>query len=453
MVTITGILFWSVSVAAIHQVKLFVEHTDTTILHNTLKVFFILNIAFSCIQLLAIFLDTGFRNPFLYQGQYQKYFINTGDYIRGISFDTSTTNALVSCFGIVYFLYRRNFLLVIASMIILLITASNFSNIILMLFFLVFFTGKSTREQKSIMAACMVLLVVFFSKISPQNEKYVSDTIGKFILRKNKNIIAPEKAIPIREKPDSLLTPEGRKERTAVLFLDSLERTRVIQPAIDGNPPVIIHFKKPEIPKDNIHTASFQWKRDTTVYQQQLLSFMQQRASGFFNKYPTGIPGKILAFKESIHYLKDHPSRIISGNGTGNFSSKLAFRATGLQMAGRFPPQFRYCHPGFLNNHLALYAYFFSKHADSHSIIHNPGSVYDQLLAEYGLLGIIAFPVFYIGFFLRHLKKLTYGLPLLVMLLAFFMVDYWFEQLSIAVLFELMMFINIKEYTPGITNE
>jgi hypothetical protein len=72
------------------------------------------------------------------------------------------------------------------------------------------------------------------------------------------------------------------------------------------------------------------------------------------------------------------------------------------------------------------------------------------LLTEYGLLGLLALPVFYVGFFLRHSKELSYGWPLLAILLAFFMVDYWVEQLSAVVLFELLLFVNIQENTPVI---
>ena len=180
---------------------------------------------------------------------------------------------------------------------------------------------------------------------------------------------------------------------------------------------------------------------------------MQDKTENLPAKYDKYTVGKVLGLKESIYFLTSHPATLIAGNGMGNFSSKLAFRATGLKINGTFPQRFTYCSPAFLNNHLSLYTYFFSKHADVHSIINNPASVYDQLLTEYGLLGLIAFPVYYAGFFLKQFKKLTYGLPLLIMLLAFFMVDYWFEQLSVAVLFELMMFINIKEYTPITINK
>jgi hypothetical protein len=199
---------------------------------------------------------------------------------------------------------------------------------------------------------------------------------------------------------------------------------------------------------------SFQWKRDTTLFQRQLYSYIQSEIPNPVFNYPDRTPGKILAWEQSLHFLNEHRTKTITGNGMGNFSSKLAFRATGLKWTGGFPHRFLYCNPDFLNNHLNLYAYFYLKTPDAHSIIHSPGSVYDQLLTEYGFIGFFAFPVYYLGFFLRHLKKLSYGLPALFLLAAFFLVDYWFEQLSVVILFELMMFMNIKQHTQstGIMN-
>jgi hypothetical protein len=51
---------------------------------------------------------------------YQKYFIGTGDHIRGITFDTSTTNAVLNAFGIVYFLLRKQMVMALLCMAVLL---------------------------------------------------------------------------------------------------------------------------------------------------------------------------------------------------------------------------------------------------------------------------------------------------------------------------------------------
>ena len=46
---------------------------------------------------------------------------------------------------------------------------------------------------------------------------------------------------------------------------------------------------------------------------------------------------------------------------------------------------------------------------------------------------------------LGPLLQLGQSAPLLALLLGFFFMDYWFEQLSIVVLFELLLFLNLKE--------
>ena len=98
-----------------------------------------------------------------------------------------------------------------------------------------------------------------------------------------------------------------------------------------------------------------------------------------------------------------------------------------------------------MNNHLDLYLNYFSKSAGFHSLINSPFSVYDQMLSEYGLLGFLALIIGYFGFFIKDYRKLTYGIPLLILLGGIFFIEYWFEQLSIIVFFELLLFLDIKE--------
>jgi len=447
LVLVSGILIWLACILAIHQLRLFVDRTDITILHNTLLVFFIFNITFSIFNLSAILLEIGIRNPFLYQGQFQKYFISTGDYIKGITADTSTTNAVINCFGVIYFLYRKKYPMVIACMVTLLLTASNFSIFVLLFPLTGIFFLKSNRDQKSIISICLILGIIFFGKISPQNKDYVTSSLNKFVLKNKDQNIVTKKIIPLWARPDSLLTAETRREKTAVLWLDSVERARQQDLAARGLLRNVVPYKKPVIPEEDINTAPFQARADTTIFQHQMLSYFQRKAVNRELKFDEASPGKMAAFDQSVGFFKNHPDRILSGEGIGNFSSKLAFRATGLNMAGSFPGNLTYSNSDFLNNHFRLFVYFFEKPAESHSLMHNPASVYDQLLTEYGLLGIVVFAFYYIGFFIRHRNSLSYGLPALFLLLAFFVTDYWFEQLSIVVLFELIMFTDIKEHT------
>ncbi|HMK27964.1 MAG TPA: hypothetical protein VK483_18180 [Chitinophagaceae bacterium] len=452
-----GILFWLLCAGTAFLNSWFVEKTDTEKLHTTITLFFILNAMVTLGQLLLIMLDAGSLNPYLYQGMHQKYFIGTGDLMTGITFDVSTTNAILNAFGIVYFLKRNRMGLVLLCMVVLLLTASNFTNVLLLLVLVFLFVFQSNRDQKSIIVVCFFLLIIFMSKISPQNDNYVIDAYNK-VFKKKVALKAKQKSnILLTEKPDSLLNAEERKQKKAMLYLDSLNRiASEIKRKEDslkhpGQEPgsQIQYASKPFIPKPSIHTEPFQRRRDTTIFQKELLDFAVKAIPAFDTSLKQTksrkIPGKFIAFQQTYRFLKDHPMKIFTGSGTGNFSSKLAFRATGLGMAGGYPKKFAYTNHDFLVNHLNLYLNYFSKDIELHSLVNSPNAVYDQLIAEYGILGVLAFIFLYLAFFIKYLRKLTYGIPLMLLLLGSFGVEYWFEQLSIVIIFELLMLLNIKE--------
>jgi hypothetical protein len=293
----------------------------------------------------------------------------------------------------------------------------------------------------------LLLLVIFLAKVSPQNNSYVSNYLGSLVSPEEKKTPV-ENLLPIRLRPDSTLTAEERNEKIATLYLDSLYRLRN-----DKENKTIVHpvafIQKIEIPTADINSAPYQHKSIVTPVEDKMKQFIQLHSKELTlstnENYHPKFPGKIIAYKQTFDFFKQHPLKIISGTGTGNFSSKLAFKTTGLNIAGGYPQQFIYINEPFLNNHLDLYLSYFTKPDGFHSIANNPNSVYDQLLSEYGLLGLCVFFIFYLGFFLKNFKKLTYGIPLILFLSGIFFVDYWFEQLSIVVFFELLLFLNMKE--------
>lgn len=443
----TGIFFWALCILAMHQVKLRVEQSSDADIHRTIIAFFLLNALISISTFVIIVIKTGAINPYLYQGEYQKYFIGTGDYIKGISFDTSTTNAVLNGFGVIYFLLKKNVKMMMLCMIILLMTGSNITNFLLAAVLLLMFIFKTDRDQKSLVFVCLLLLVIFLAKVSPQNNNYASNYIGN-IISPGETKTAVENLLPITLRPDSTLTAEERNEKIATLYLDSLYRLRN-----EKENKIIVHpvafIQKIEIPTADINSAPYQHKSIVTPVEDKMKQFIQLHSKELKlstnENYQPNLPGKIIAYKQTFDFFKQHPLKIIFGTGTGNFSSKLAFKTTGLNIAGGYPQQFIYINEPFLNNHLDLYLSYFTKPDGFHSIANNPNSVYDQLLSEYGLLGLCVFFIFYLGFFLKNFKKLTYGIPLILFLSGIFFVDYWFEQLSIVVFFELLLFLNMKE--------
>lgn len=436
-----GIAFWVLCILAIHQVKLSIEQNSIERIHQTIVVFFVINILFSVLNLSAIIYEIGNINPYRYQGLYQKYFMGTGDYIKGVTFDTSTTNAVINAIGVLYFISKKNYLLLLLCMFVLLLTGSNFLNITLLVILSALFVFKSTRNQKSMIAVCFFMLLIFMVKVSPQNNKYISENFKHFVKGEKSQSTQPnEQVIPIEQQPDSLLNTAQRQEKIATLFLDSLKKIKYTSET---------NNEKIALPTDSIHTPTFQSIKVPLPAQQPILQFAQQHMN--FLSYTSErltipvLPGKLISSLQSVNFLLEHPSKLILGNGIGNFSSKLAFKATALSIVGGFPSNYQYINPDFMRNHLDLYIYYFSKQSGFHSLTNNPFSVYDQILTEYGILGVFAFVIFYLGFFFKHYKRLTYGLPILFLLLSIFFVDYWYEQLSVVLFFELILLMNIKE--------
>lgn len=451
LVFLTGILFWVLCILAVHQIKLAVERNDAKIVHQTILLFFIINTVASLANIGRIILETHALNPYTYQGQFQKYFISTGDFIRGITFDTSTTNAVLNAFGVMYFITKKNMGMTLVCMAVMLLTASNFTNVFTMAVLAFLFVFNSTRDQKSIIIVCAAMLVLFMAKISPQNSNYVGNTIKTAFYKKQ--IISPWPQYdntPITLKPDNILTFEEKRIKRATLYLDSLATLPVNQIEREPLPTGVLTAGAGRIqePQPDLNAPQYQWLTTTPPEQKQLVDFAHAHRADLpltDQPEPSTLPGKIIGFKQTVGYLKKHPVKILAGAGVGNFSSKLAFRATGLKFTGGYPKKYIYINPDFLRNHLDVYLSFFTRSAASHSLTNSPFSVYDQLLSEYGLLGLLALLVLYVGFFAKDYRLLTFGIPLLLFVLFIFLIDYWFEQLSVVVFFELLMFLNVKE--------
>jgi hypothetical protein len=448
---ITGLGFWMACILGGHQLKLFVEKNSTEVITSTLTLFFLTNCIFSAGTLLLIILKTGSWNPYTYQGEFQKYFISTGDFIKGITFDTSTTNAVLNAFAVLFFYFKRNFVLLFICLCTLLLTASNMVNLLLLITFLYLFIFRSDRNQKSILLVCCFLFVVFLVKISPQNNQYINDTVSRMANSKHQ-VITNQKNIPaITALTDSSLSAEDSRKVFARRYLDSVNKINLSR--LENNSEnhdreatttLLLWQEKPLLPTANIHSAPYQHKDDPDAHKELVAFVSTHELPADTLVKQKQIPGKLLAHGQTIHYLNSKKYSLV-GTGMGHFSSKLAFKTTGLNIAGGYPKKYIYIDPGFEKNHLALYLSFFSSQERYHSFINSPNSVYDQLLAEYGLAGIAALLFFYFGFFMKYRRVLTYGIPLLLMTAGLFFVDYWFEQLSIVFILELLLFLNTRE--------
>lgn len=422
MVAGVALFTWLLCLCAAWQVQVFADRETVA---ATLQLFFLLNALVSFAQLAAIAWGIRDVNPYLYQGQFQKYFVRTGDYIHGLSFDTSTLNALINALGVIFFLNRKNGWMALCCTACLLLTMSNFTNIILLAVLALVYLVRRDREVRGGIILCVLLGAVFLGKVSPQNLDYVNETFARWM----------------RHDKTASGTAAGDAEdlrRTIIArrYLDSVRSLMFVK--MSGAPR---WTPKPEIPAPDINTAPYQSRPDTTDLQRAQIDFVTAHPTlrAAQPGLPDGgrIPGKLLALDDILRYNRQHPGRIPFGAGPGNFSSRLAFRATGLGMDGSWPRKWTYIHPDFLHNHLDLYLAYFAKPKENHSLVHSPDSVFAQMWGEYGLIGLIAF-LAYLAYFARRANRRSW--PLLLVMTSAFFVSYWFEQLSLVALFELMFY-------------
>ena len=512
-VLLTGLFCWMLCILAVHQVKLSVENSTPLVIYKTLVLFFLLNAALSVGNLMLIMIETGAFNPYRYQGNFQQYFIGTGDYIRGIFFDTSTTNAIINAFGLLYFLNRSKALMTFVCMAVLLLTGSNVTNLLLVAALNGLFIFKSTHDQKSVILVCLLMLVVFLAKVSPENNQYAIATIENAIIKKDISGSQTEALSPLKSGfTDISISAEEMQRRFAQHMIDSVQHSYAVlhqpaqtamqvretgkhftkpvnehqvvlslatprqtiirknqvavettgavvaKPVVEKTPQATAEpWKRPTIPEPDINSFEYQSRSDTTPFQSALMAFMkehhQEEALARMDVGWEKRPGKWIGLMQTFHFMHTHPWRLMTGNGMGTFSSKLALKATALKIAGGFPQSRTYINSDFNNNHLALYLYYLTRRTGFHSVMNTPDSVYDQLLAEYGIAGLISFLVFYAWFFISGIKRFDHLFFLSLIMALILMLGYWFEQLSVVIVFELLMFAGFKEMDIAAVNK
>ena len=440
---LAGTGFWFISFLILIQLRFAIDVNKPEKLHQTITVFFLINALFSICTLLFIMAETGLLNPYSYQGLNQKYFIGTGDYMRGISFDSSLTNAIINASGVIYFLLRKKNTWAVACMFCLLLCGSNFINTVMAIILIGILVFYRNKLLKSMAVVCMAIMVCFVVRVFPSNNSYMINYFYHQFYKLSGQESSAEKTPPV-------VSDEDRKLILAQQYLDSIATIEVAEKR--KNEATAQLSKKPDLPlvvrKTDIHSAPYQRNRDTPLSRKILIheTYLLYGDSSIFGELPEyeRWPGKLIAYRQTLNLLRSDLRYLFFGAGPGNFSSRLAFKASGINtFAGSFPKKFVHIDTPFKYNHLRTYLYYRTKDEGKHSLLNFPNSVYNQLATEYGLPGIVLFLIFYVGFFFRRYRKLSYGIPLLVFMLAVFAADYWFESLSIVILFELLMLLDL----------
>jgi hypothetical protein len=453
-----GLSLWIMAAVAGYFVFTIIQKDTGERLHRTVELFFLLHIAAIGINLLLIVIETGALNPYTYKGMNQKYYISTGDFIRGISFDSPVCTAMISAFALLYFLYRQRFLFSLLAMGSLLLIGSNLTNLFLLVILVFSFLYKTNRVQKSFIALYIALFLVFVAKVSPQNNEYMGRFAYKML---GMTYDLPKKNTSpdfLKKLPDSLLSYEQKREKIAKLYIDSLSATSSYlknrstflgRNNINAYYAVIRFSEAKPLSEKEIIFNNYRASEPIVVKINRYHEFFAQHYHAdslqLTGNYNWNRPGKWIAGEQMGNFFKSHPAMIPLGAGIANFSSRTAFKVTGLNIAGGYPKQYSYISPWFLNNHLFLYVFYHSQSQPKHSAENTPDSTYYQLLGEYGVIGMLAFLLLYVGYFIKRLPRSGYGIPLLLLLLMAFSVEYWFEQLSIVILAEVLFFLAIAD--------
>lgn len=436
----TVMAFWAASLLAIHQLQLSIEKSGIEKTENALACFFVANAAMSLLNILLIMLETRSINPYMYEGLSYKYHVSTGDYIKGIMFDTSTANMFINALGVFYFLYKKHYLLSFVCMLVALLTTSNLGNLILCVFLLYVLVVDPSRLHKTIMLCYIGALVIFSVKISPANLVYfkgkMKNTFGHDTMAKASPQLAGNKTkehskeelmehyakiLRSRYYDSSQAAAEERNaELSRRIIASSRENNRLTDKAFMENQ---------QATQAHINAFAKAYYGDS-VYIEELAHHQKW-------------PGKLVSYVETFHFAGQGFRHALIGAGAGNFSSKLAFKASNIGVYGKYPSRFTYIGDEFRDNHLKLFVHYFTQPVSEHSVLNTPNSVLNQLLGEYGLIGILLFVLHYLWFFVKHYKHLSYGKIILPMCLCFLCIDYWFEHFTLIIIFETMMLIEL----------
>lgn len=151
---------------------------------------------------------------------------------------------------------------------------------------------------------------------------------------------------------------------------------------------------------------------------------------------------KVVSFEQTASNFISSPESFFFGEGGGKFSSRTAY-LTGGEYVDWFPKEFVYRSEAFSKNHFKLWNNEALRIPYRDGTANQPFSFYNKIIGEYGVIGICLFFI-YLSYFIKRFKFLTYGKLILPLLLAFFLLDYWFEYFTVMLFFELFLLLDIK---------
>lgn len=150
-------------------------------------------------------------------------------------------------------------------------------------------------------------------------------------------------------------------------------------------------------------------------------------------------PRKIISFNQTIAELVSDIRAFLFGFGPGNFSSRGAFFAGG-EYVDWYPSSLQYKSEVFSKNHFTLWNDSVLRLPFSDGTANQPFSVYNKIFGEYGILGFLSLIFIYLkNLYYSTRNNFAYKKILIILLLGYFLLDYWFEYISIIIFFEIFI--------------
>ena len=408
---------WLIAGAASYLLYIVVASKDHKETEATIKAFFVINGIFCLYQIFQMAILSGGHFPYWYWDASDQFGSSTGDHVRGVFGSNSLTNAAINILGALYFIYNKELRWAIFCAVIMMLCTSNMTLaffVLTTILMIVFAKQRAVKINALIVIVCMIVL---YPILSPSNISYLRTTYHE------KYLIS-----------DTLETADrGAAQRHSTIIRSNNQELDYPAELMDMKYYATLHLK----PNSNV------------ALEQGSIKYFLRRWYGYKDdeEMPPELkhmPVKVFSVKQVIDYNTSSLSHFVFGAGIGNFSSKLAIKMTGLGLQGYYPPNYIYISKDFFQYHFCTLLYVLSQPVSQHSIINMPFSVYGQLAGEYGLIGVIITIIFYIGFFVKNRKYLSYGRYLWVPIAMYWGFEYWLEMISLMVIFELLMFSNIK---------
>jgi len=416
---------WMTAGAGFYLLGMAVQRVEKLRLVATIKAFFLVNALVSLGELVSVMIRSHRWIPYWINDS-TTFGISTGDYIHGLTRDSSIANASLNLAGILFFLFRKNPVWVLLCLIIMVMCTSNFSMILLFVCLAAVVILVRDRRVKVYAVGCAVSAVLLYGFLSMQNVLYANKTINNEI-----EGISSGRRSRLHAMQQHVLLDGGKGRDAEAMPTGSVDQViadlRQISIQVRENDP-------PKLDTGLAREAIWNWYG---------VSYDSSRLG------ISGIPGKLYALLQTGSYMISSPGRLLLGAGPGNFSSNLAIKMTGAGIHGSYPPDQIYVHHDFLEHHLYIWMYVYAHTREFQSVTQMPASVYSQLGGEYGIIGLGLFFILYIGYFLKRYRFGRMPLILTGMLMGYFFVDYWFEMISLTVLFELFMLADLfPRYNP-----